>query len=230
MTANTFRSAAETRHEHPAGGQSQVWRLVGRLPSLAYLLAAGLLLASIALPYWNMTLLAPQYPGGLYVRVFVNRMTGDDDPVLDEVREIDNLNHYIGMRPLAEAAQFERSIAIPALILFAGLLLVAAFWRERWSWLLVVPPLLFPVIFLADMAYWLNVFGQNLDPYAPFSSAIQPFTPPILGEGVVGQFRTVAALDSGWVLAAVGSLLILVGLTITLAQARQRHAGTEGTA
>ncbi len=225
MAANYIESVMKTSVEHPTDGLSRARRLAAHLPSLAYLLAAGLLLASIALPYWNMTLLAPQYPGGLHVRVFVNHMTGDDDPVLDEVREIDNLNHYIGMRPLAEAAQIERSIAVPTLILFAGFLLVAAFRRGRWSWLLVVPPLLFPLVFLADMAYWLNDFGQNLDPYAPFSSAIQPFTPPILGEGVVGQFRTVAALDSGWILAAAGSLLILAGLVIALLQTRQERSG-----
>ncbi|NPV65896.1 MAG: cytochrome C [Anaerolineae bacterium] len=225
MAANYIESMANRTVERPASGESRARQLAARLPSLTYVLAAGLLLASIALPYWNMTLLAPQYPGGLYVRVFVNRMTGDDDPVLDEVREIDNLNHYIGMRPLAEAAQFERSIAVPALLLLAGLLVVAAFWRRRWGWLLVVPPLLFPIVFLADMAYWLNNFGQNLDPYAPFSSAIQPFTPPILGEGLVGQFRTIAALDTGWFLATAGSLLILAGLVTTLVQARRGHPG-----
>lgn len=201
-------------------------RLLRWLPGVFFCLGAALLVVSIAFPYWNMTLLAPQYPGGLYVRIFVNRMTGDDDPVLDEVREIDGLNHYIGMRPLGEAAQFERSIAIPVIVIFVGMLVVAAVWRRRWSWLLAVPPLLFPVVFLADMAYWLNEFGQNLDPYAPLSSAIQPFTPPLLGEGVVGQFRTLAALDVGWYLAAGASLLILIGIVASVVNNRQRRDGS----
>ncbi len=203
-------------------------RLLRWLPGVLFCLAAALLAISIAFPYWNMTLLAPQYPGGLYVRVFVNRMTGDDDPLLDEVREIDGLNHYIGMRPLDEAARFERSIAIPAILIFAGMLVAAAVWRRRWSWLLAVPPLLFPVVFLADLAYWLNEFGQNLDPYAPLSSAIQPFTPPLVGEGVVGQFRTLAAVDVGWYLAAGASLLILAGIGVTVVNERRR-SGSQGT-
>ena len=79
-----------------------------RIPTILFVVAALLLLISIFLPYWKMTLLAPQYPGGLAGHVYVNELTGD-------VAEIDGLNHYIGMRPLDEAAQFERSISIFAI-------------------------------------------------------------------------------------------------------------------
>jgi len=63
------------------------------LPTVMMLLAAVLLVVSIFMPYWKMTLHAPQYPKGLSVQTYVNRMVGD-------VKEIDGLNHYIGMRPL----------------------------------------------------------------------------------------------------------------------------------
>ncbi|MBK9748943.1 MAG: hypothetical protein IPO91_19480 [Chloroflexi bacterium] len=59
-------------------------------------------------------------------------------------------------------------------------------------------------------------YGQNLDPYAPLSSAIQPFTPPILGEGVIGQFSTVAYVDTGWYIIFAGAVLIAIGLAIKL--------------
>jgi hypothetical protein len=191
-------------------------RWLKRLPSLFFLIAAALLVISISLPYWGMVLEAPQYPGGLQMRVFVNNMTGDEDPKLDEVREIDGLNHYIGMKSLYEAAKFERSIAIPAVILMVILLGVAAVWRRRWTWLFVVPALTFPFVFLADLAFWMSNYGQNLDPYAPLSSAIQPFTPPILGEGVIGQFKTIAYVDTGWYIILAGSVLIVVALLIKL--------------
>ncbi|MBK8138331.1 MAG: hypothetical protein IPK52_21385 [Chloroflexi bacterium] len=70
------------------------------------------------------------------MRVFVNYMTGDEDPKLDEVREIDGLNHYIGMKSLYEAASLERSIAIPAVAIMVAFLGIAAFWSRRWTWLL----------------------------------------------------------------------------------------------
>lgn len=175
------------------------------LPTVFLGLAAFCLLVSIFQPYWRMTLLAPQYPGGLEVQAYVNRLEGD-------VNEIDGLNHYIGMRPLEEAAQLERSLSI-ILITVTSLLVVAAiFIHTKWAALLALPALLFPAIFLGDMYIWLRNFGLNLDPTAALSGAIEPFVPPVLGEGIVGQFKTIAAPDSGLYLAAFASLLILTGL------------------
>ena len=203
---------SEQKHSEKTSSRRLQW-----LPSSLMLVAAVLLVASIAFPYWGLVLEAPQYPGGLQMRVFVNYMTGDEDPKLDEVREIDGLNHYIGMQSLYNAAAFERSIAIPALIIMVVLLVVAAFLRRRWVWLLAVPAVAFPFVFLGDLAYWMNNYGQNLDPYAPLSSAIAPFTPPILGEGVIGQFRTVAYVDTGWYLAVGAIVLIIAALLIRFA-------------
>lgn len=191
------------------------------IPSLLWIVAALLILVSIPFPYWNMTLNAPQYPGGLQMRVFINQMTGDTDPALDEVREIDELNHYIGMESLYNAAQFERSIALPAMIIMAVLLVGAALWRHRWSWLLTVPAFTLPLVFLADLGLWLRYYGQNLDPYAPLSSAIQPFVPPVLGLGVIGQFETLAMVDVGWYMAVVASVLIVIAVVVRLIQAKK---------
>lgn len=55
-------------------------------------------------------------------------------------------------------------------------------------------------------------------------TAIQPFTPTVLGEGVIAQFRTVAYVDTGWYLAAGGWLLILVVLVVGLIGAL-KHEG-----
>ncbi|HSN78400.1 MAG TPA: cytochrome C, partial [Anaerolineae bacterium] len=137
------------------------------LPTALFLLAALLLLVSIFLPYWRLTLNAPQYPAGLYVEAYLDGVEGD-------VGEIDGLNHYIGMRPLAEAAQFERTISIIGVVVLALLVLAAVFVHSRWAALLALPALLFPLIFLADLQFWLANFGQNLDPTAPLSSSVDP--------------------------------------------------------
>jgi hypothetical protein len=194
----------------------------GTLISTAlYIGAAVLLLASIFFPYWGLILQAPQYPGGLEMRVFANRMTGDEDPALDEVSEIDGLNHYIGMKSLYNAAQVERAIALPAVFLMGFLLVVAAFWRKRYTWVLTIPALAFPFVFLADLGLWMRYYGLNLDPYAPLSSAIEPFVPPVLGEGVIGQFSTVSYVSIGWFMAVGGSVLIVAGLIAQLWTSRQ---------
>ena len=175
------------------------------LPTFFFALAAVTLLSSVTLPYWKMTLHAPQYPKGLSVTGYVNHMTGD-------VKEIDELNHYIGMRPLDQAAQLERAVAVSTLWTFAALLIIGTVIHNRLTVLLVVPALLFPLCFLLDLHFWLAHFGQHLDPHAPLSSAIKPFTPPVLGVGKIGQFKTVAAAGEGLIRATWASGFILVGL------------------
>lgn len=175
------------------------------LPTALFLLAALLLLVSIFQPYWHMTLFAPQYPKGLTVHAYLNDLEGD-------VSELDGLNHYIGMRPLAEAASFEKSISVIGVAVLVLLVLAAVFVHNRWAALLALPALLFPVIFLLDLQFWLANFGTNLDPTAALSSSVKPFVPKVLGEGLIAQFKTVAKPGVGLWLAMLASLLILIGL------------------
>ncbi|MBE2240870.1 MAG: cytochrome C [Caldilineaceae bacterium] len=175
------------------------------IPTLLFVAAAVLLIISIQRPWWRLKLNAPQYPAGLYVTAYVNRMTGD-------IREIDGLNHYIGMRPLSEAAVFEQSISVIGIIAVAMLILAAAFVHNRWAALLALPALLLPVIFLADLQFWLANFGLNLNPTAALSSSVDPFIPPVLWTGTIAQFSTVPRLLSGFWLSLWASGLILVGL------------------
>lgn len=175
------------------------------IPTLLFVAAAILLVISIQRPWWRLKLNAPQYPAGLYVTAYVNRMTGD-------IREIDGLNHYIGMRPLAEAAVFEQSISVAGIIALALLILAAAFVHSKWAALLALPALLLPAFFLLDLQFWLANFGLNLDPNAALSSSVEPFVPPVLWTGTIAQFSTVPRLLSGFWLALWASGLILVGL------------------
>lgn len=180
-------------------------RTLFRLPNILLGAAAVLLLASMFLPYWKMTLMAPQYPGGLSVEVYINRMTGD-------VGEIDGLNHYIGMRPLGEAAQLERAVSMVAVAILVLLVLAAIYVHSPLALLLALPAILWRFIFIGDMYYWMRNFGMNLDPTAPLSSSIQPFVPPILGTGKVGQFETIATFEIGLWMAFLAVGLILAGL------------------
>ncbi len=175
------------------------------IPTILFVIAAGLLIASIFQPYWRLTLHAPQYPKGLHVIASLSTLEGD-------VAEIDGLNHYIGMRPLGEAATFERSIALIGIAALVLLILAAIFIHNKWVTLLALPALLFPVIFLADLQYWMANFGQNLNPSAPLSSSVKPFIPPVLFEGKIAQFSTWAQPELGLWMAIAASFVILIGL------------------
>lgn len=174
-------------------------------PGFLLLVARIMLLVSLFLPYWHMELQAPQYPSGLHMTAHLNHLSGD-------VAEIDGLNHYIGMRSLYEAADIERRVGVFVMIGFVVLLELATYIHNRWAALLVLPVILFPVVFLIDLQLWMRHFGLNLDPDAPLSSAIEPFVPTAMGKGGIGQFVTIATPGAGLILATAASGVLILAL------------------
>ncbi len=185
-------------------------------PTFLFMCARVLLLVSIFFPYWHMELEAPQYPKGLYLTAYVNHLTGD-------VREIDGLNHYIGMRPLGEAAAFERAASVWMVLAMFLLVEGAAFVHSKWAVLLAAPAIFFPIGFIADLWFWMRTFGLNLNPEAPLSNSVKPFVPTVIGEGGIGQFRTFAEFGAGYWIACAGAALIVVGFVFHRRAYRPLH-------
>jgi len=180
-----------------------------RIPQRSRLapLAAALLLLSLAFPYWQVILFAPQYPGGLRARVYLTHVGGD-------AQEITTLNHYIGMPGLDAAAPLERRLAVPLVLLAAASLFLSAAGRSpaaRWARLLMyLPAVVLPLAVVADLAYWLWWMGHTIDPAAPIR--IDPFMPTIVGRGTVMQFSTSATFGAGFFLALAAAVLSLYDL------------------
>ncbi len=176
-------------------------------PSRLFVVSAILLLISLLLPYWVLNMKAPQFPDGLTVTAYVNRLEGD-------VGELEGLNHYVGLGSFEDAAVFERSIAVYAVVGLALLLLAGIYIHSRWVLVLTLPALAFPLVFLADLQYWLYDFGHNLDPLAPLASAVGEFTPPIVGPAEIAQFETFALPGLGLLMAFLASGLIAYALVV----------------
>ncbi len=158
-------------------------------------------------------------PKGLSLAIYPDHVAGDVD-------EIDGLNHYIGMRKIGTAAVTERRVGIPAIRLLAIALAIAAMCRSRWAVLLVIPAILFPPMFLADLYWWLRDSGLGLDPHAPLSSSIKPFVPQFLGGGKIAQFRTDAWLGLGCYLSlfALGASALFASMMLRSGRRRvSRH-------
>lgn len=176
-----------------------------RRPTTLFVAAAILLAISVLLPYWTLRLTAPQYPDGLTVNAFVNRLEGD-------VHELEGLNHYVGLSSFEDAAVFERSVSIAAILTLSGLLVAALAIHSRWVLLLVAPAVLFPLFFVADLQFWLWRFGHNLDPLAPFAAAVGEFSPPVFGPAKIAQFDTLALPNVGLLMAVTAGILTAIGL------------------
>jgi copper chaperone NosL len=193
--------ATAHRHLHVVQSTSRAlpvrWAIVGL--SLA---GAGLFALSFFYPWWRLWLFAPQYPKGLEVGISLTGVSGD-------VRELNILNHYIGMKSLDLAALTERRLAAPGIGLIAALSVVLTLLTgRRMSWLIAAVGAAFPITFIIDSQYWLYHFGHALDPKAPIR--LPPFTPQMFGEGQIGQFMTWARPDPGfWIaMGGVGCLVV----------------------
>ena len=178
---------------------------VYQIPKALFTAAAMVLAVSILFPYWQLRLVAPQFPNGLEVRAYVNRLEGD-------VQELEGLNHYVGLPSFEDGAVLERSVSVAGILVLAGLLLAALLVHSRKVVLMVLPALIFPLFFLADLQYWLWNYGHSLDPRAPLADAVGEFTPPIFGPGEIAQFETSAWPGIGFILAVIAAGLAAAGL------------------
>ena len=57
--------------------------------------AAVLLVAVFLFPLWTLTMFAPQYPDGLRMNIYSYKLDGGNG--VQDIKEINVLNHYIGM-------------------------------------------------------------------------------------------------------------------------------------
>jgi len=187
----------------PVGRVWQHW-----LVKVLLMTAGILLLISLFFPYWSVELETGIYPKGLTLQIRPYRLEGD-------VEEIDQLNHYIGMRTLKTAGQLERAIAIPSIVIAAVCLLIAPFVPRKWSLWLTLPGLVFPAVFLGELYWWLRDSGLNLDPNAPLNQTIKPFIPPLFGDGQIAQFNAKAAFQLGFFLALLAGALSRVAFYLT---------------
>jgi copper chaperone NosL len=148
---------------------------------------------------WTFTLIAPQYPQGLVLDIHLTGAQGD-------VFEIDIINHYIGMGKLEKAAVNERAFAPYILLALSFFSFAITFIPNKMiRWLLALPIISFPLVFIAIFFLWLYKFGHDLNPAAPVTLA--PFTPTILGTGIIGQFKTYAIPSLGFYLTCTAAIL-----------------------
>lgn len=167
------------------------------------LVAIAILLSlSFTQPLWRIAMIAPQYPNGLSVDIYLYKVEGGRSD--HDVAEINSLNHYIGMAPIDRKQLGDLDwmpFAFIFLILVALRAAVIGIGRD-------LVDLCFLITFvmttaMARFAFKLYILGHSLDPKAPFK--VEPFMPVLLGQKDIANFTTWA-----YPLAAAG----LIGLSL----------------
>jgi len=138
-------------------------------------------------PLWRISMTAPQYPDGLYLDIYAHKIDGGNHG--QHIKEINTLNHYIGMHKI-DRAELSDLDWIPFGL---GLLVIltlrcAAIGNVRALVDLVVVAGYIGGFAFGKFVYKLYVFGHNLDPTAPIK--LEPFTPAIFGTKRIANFST----------------------------------------
>lgn len=190
-------------------------------PRLLLLIAALLLVPTYLTPLWKMTMFAPQYPGGLRLGIYSYKLESGNAG--QDVKEINLLNHYIGMKELT-TEEFTEFKWIPFVIGMLALLFLRAAVHGKMSDLVDVSALYlyFALFSLWSFGYKLYAYGHRLAPTA--SVKVPPFMPPLFGHKKLANFEVYSYPAAGsYVLAAVAVLLV-VALAKAWLQARSEQA------
>ena len=180
---------------------------IGAKPRMMLACAAVLLAAIYLLPLWKLTMFAPQYPEGLRLSIYSYKLDGGNNG--QDVREINVLNHYIGMRDLV-TEDFTEFKWMPFVVGALGLLMLRAAVLGTISHLVdvVVMFLYFAGFSLWSFGFKLYSYGHRLNPTAAVK--VDPFMPPMFGHRKLANFDVYSYPSPGsYVLGVVVLVLIL---------------------
>lgn len=174
---------------------SRTSRIIIAVASLA-------LIATYFLPVWFIFLIAPQYPEGLTMNIWLNRLTG-------QVDIINGLNHYIGMRHIKAEMfpEFNYLVYVVGFFILFGLLVSITGKRKLLLAYLIVTAL-GAVAAMYDFYKWGYDYGHNLDPKAAIQIPGLSYQPPLIGHKTLLNFDAYSYPDTGgWVVISVAILL-----------------------
>lgn len=178
-----------------------------------------LLLGLFVFPLWNIHLKAPQYLEGLGMNIYINDIVGENE---FDIKKIDMLNHYIGMRTIPKPEDMLEMTLFPIVVgsmAAIGIILgILGFFRK-------VKPLAFLIWFavmsvlgiigMYDFNKWLADYGGNLDPNASIklideAGNLMTYKPPLFGYQKMLNFDVWSYPQTGAYFMFAGMVLILL--------------------
>lgn len=170
------------------------------------IVAAVILLGLFVYPLWNIMLGAPQYPDPLGMNIHIDKLVGHEE---FDLQNIDNLNHYIGMKKLPKPGEMWEFDVFPKVVIgmvilgvligFAGLFNIAGpGWFLFWFVLMSV----LGTLGVYDFNVWLTDYGSDLDPQASLKilapdGSLMTYKPPLLGHKKILNFDAYSYPETG---------------------------------
>ena len=184
---------------------------VGKLPRILTLVAAVLMVAVYFVPLWNVRLTAPQYPEGLGMHIRINTVEGATE---NDLNNINNLNHYIGMKRIEPESIPELRLMpwIVAALVVTGLA-TALIARRKLIYAWTALFLTVAIVGLVDFWKWEYDYGHHLDnEHAILKIPGMSYQPPLIGAKQLLNFRATSWPALGGLLAGVAMALAVAAV------------------
>jgi copper chaperone NosL len=199
---------------------------ISKLPRLLVTFASILMMGLYVLPLWTVRLTAPQYPEGLGMHIRINTVEGATE---NDLNNINNLNHYIGMKRIETDAIPELRVMpwVVAAIIGTGFLVVL-FARRKALYVWSACFLAIAIVGLIDFWKWEYDYGHNLNTAeAILKIPGMTYQPPLIGSKQLLNFRATSWPSWGGVL--VGLAITLAVVAVVLAWRERRLAVVRAT-
>jgi hypothetical protein len=186
-------------------------------PRVLLIVAAALVALALLFPLWNLTMFAPQYADGLSMDIYSHKLQGGHDG--QDIKEINLLNHYIGMRDLSND-DFTEFKWMPFAIGVLALLMLRSAVQGTMASLVdsLVLFCYFGAFSLWSFGHKLYVYGHNLAPGSAVK--VTPFTPPIFGYEQIANFEVYSYPRAGTYVMLAAGIVLFVALGLAW------HAGS----
>ena len=165
-------------------------------------IAAILLLVLFVAPLWHVALDAPQYPEGIGMKIWINTVTGAKE---NDLENINNLNHYIGMKRIEPDAipELRWMPYIVGALIVTGLG-VAAYGRRRAAQGWVAVFMVVALVGLVDFWKWEYDYGHDLDTEnAIIKIPGMSYQPPLIGSKKLLNFTATSIPGPGGIAATL---------------------------
>jgi len=178
------------------------------------LLAALCLLTLFIFPMWKIQLFAPQYPDGVEMHIWINKIGGSTPGTLQNVNI---LNHYVGMQKIEPDSipelKYFRYIILS--MVFLGFISGAINHRTAfliWTILLLV----LCAMGIYDFYLWEYDYGHTLSDTAPIKIPGASFQPPLFGSKDILNFTAVS-------LPHIGGYFVMLSIVLGVAAWRLKR-------
>jgi len=165
------------------------------------IVASLILIVSFFFPIWYIDLEAPQYPEGIGLEIWLNKITGQKP---HDLNNINGLNHYIGMKEIVPDAIPELKV-MPFIIIFLILIGLTAGISGKRSLVYIWMVLFFVIaaVGMYDFYMWEYDYGHNLNPNAAIKIPGMAYQPPLIGSKMLLNFNAISMPHIGsWILVA----------------------------